>query len=329
MIRKHLSSLTVSVVLILVFCHPLLAAKLYKWVDESGEVHYSDKIPPHAITGSHSTLSKAGVTTGRHGAAKTPEEIAREEELKKLREEQQRLLQEQQARDQVLLKTFRSDDDIILARDGKLATYNAQIRIVYENIERLKKRMLMQQKRAAMIERQGAKMDPKTKQGIENTRQEIKSNYASILRQEKDKQLIKDKYAADLKRFRELKKLQLSAAEDASLKGTKEIRNPLIDTAIPCPDEALCNVMWEKARSFGTKHAMTPIYVDSDKIFLTKPPLEDNKVSLTISRLRTSKEADEIIFLDIQCSNQPTHYSWCNSDLAKSIRLEFLQEMGQ
>ena len=153
---------------------PLEAAKLYKWVDESGKVHYSDKIPPTAITGSHSKLSKEGVTVERRGAAKTPEEIAHEAELKRLREEQQRVLEKQQIKDRVLLNTFRTEDDIILARDGKLATYDAQIRIIYENIDRLKNRLISQQNRAALQERQGRKPDEKTLQGIENTQQEIK-----------------------------------------------------------------------------------------------------------------------------------------------------------
>lgn len=307
---------------------PVDAAKMYKWVDESGKVHYSDKIPPTAITGSHSTLSKEGVTVDKKGAAKTPEEIAHEAELKRLREEQQRVLERQQAKDRVLLNTFRTEDDIILARDGKIATYDAQIRIIYENIERLKNRLVSQQNRAALQERQGRKPDQKTLQGIENTQQEIKNSYASILRQEKDKKLINEKYAADLARFRELKEL-----EHANLaKAEEEIpvnKNLLVNTAIPCNSEQECRALWSKARKFGVDNATTRVYVDSEKIFMTEPATKDDQVSITVSRLKTKKSANEVIFLDVQCKKQVASQTWCESTQAVKIRQDFLKAMNQ
>lgn len=307
---------------------PLEAAKLYKWVDESGKVHYSDKIPPTAITGSHSKLSKEGVTVERRGAAKTPEEIAHEAELKRLREEQQRVLEKQQIKDRVLLNTFRTEDDIILARDGKLATYDAQIRIIYENIDRLKNRLISQQNRAALQERQGRKPDEKTLQGIENTQQEIKDSYASILRQENDKKLINEKYAADLKRFRELKELEnanLAKADQA----VPENKNLLVNTAIPCGSDQECNALWSKARAFGMEKATTRIYVDSEKIFMTEPALKDDQVSITVSRLKAKKDDKELIFLDVQCKKQVASQTWCQSPEAIKIREQFRETMAQ
>ena len=40
---------------------PASAAKLYKWVDEDGKVHYSDKVPPEAIRNEHKQLNEHGV----------------------------------------------------------------------------------------------------------------------------------------------------------------------------------------------------------------------------------------------------------------------------
>ena len=36
-------------------------AKLYRWVDEDGKVHYSDKVPPQAIQGEHTRLNERGI----------------------------------------------------------------------------------------------------------------------------------------------------------------------------------------------------------------------------------------------------------------------------
>ena len=73
------------------------SARLYKWVDEAGNVHYSDKLPPSAIRKAPRKTRQPGPGHRGTGRAKTPEEIAREEELRRLREKQQRQLEEQKA----------------------------------------------------------------------------------------------------------------------------------------------------------------------------------------------------------------------------------------
>ncbi len=130
----------VFLVLLIAISQPVIA-KLYKWVDEDGNVQYSDKLPPAAVRKPHENLDSSGLVINKTGRAKTPEEIAEEERVRKLRKETQRQIDEQKARDRVLLNTYRSEDDIILARDGKLATINSQIRITYTNITRLKERL--------------------------------------------------------------------------------------------------------------------------------------------------------------------------------------------
>ena len=56
------------------------AAKLYKWVDEDGNVFYSDQIPPEQSTKRHQILDERGVVRESVRRAKTPEEI---EEIRK------------------------------------------------------------------------------------------------------------------------------------------------------------------------------------------------------------------------------------------------------
>ena len=46
--------------------------KLYKWVDDNGQVHYSDKVPPKQIKKEHQELSGHGVVLEKIGGAWTP-----------------------------------------------------------------------------------------------------------------------------------------------------------------------------------------------------------------------------------------------------------------
>ncbi|RTZ76391.1 MAG: hypothetical protein DSZ02_01405 [Gammaproteobacteria bacterium] len=228
----------------------------------------------------------------------------------------------QKARDKVLLNTFRSEDDILLARDGKLATYDAQIRIAYTNIERLKAWLETQKKKAAALERKGRKIPAKLLKEIENTRHQIKANYESILRQEKDKEFIRKKYAADLARFRELKELKTAQAENEKNTGQKRY-DAIVETVIVCDGKVDCDRAWERAKKYARKHATTRTYVDTRKMFMTQPPKEKTDLSITVSRLRPEPDKPEIIFMDVACRKQVASDTWCETEEARKIRNEF------
>lgn len=305
-----------------VFSQPSLA-KLYKWVDEQGNVQYSDKIPPSAVSKSHQKLDSRGLVIEKQERAKTPEEIAEEERIRKLQEETKRQMAEQEAKDRVLLNTYRSEDDIILARDGKLATIDSQIRITYTNITRLKERLSNHKRKAAIRERQGKSIPPQLLTGIENTRREINDSYSSILRQEKDKDTIRSKYAHDLARFRSLSKLQENNRAEALAESKQKKDDTIVKTVVRCKNKDQCDQLWKKAKAYAKKYATTSVYVDSDKIFITQPPRSDDDLSITASRLRPQQEKTELIFLDIQCIKEIATDTWCKRPDAMKIRENF------
>jgi len=276
-----------------------LASKMYKWTDADGNVHYSSSLPPEQARQGHSRLNEQGVGVEQKDRAKTPEEIAREQELERLRAEQQRLIDEQRAKDQVLLRTFRSEDDIVLTRDGKIATFDTQIRLTQKNINMLKTRLLDQQTQAANWEKQGRPLTQNHLDSMEGTRREIEDSYASILRREEAKEEIMVKYGADLERFRELKSIEIAPLESTA----KENKINLVDTAIPCTDAQQCDSLWSKGVSYASSHAMTRVQVDTQRLWMTLPPKEDNEFGLTLSRIKVREEGPEVIFLDVQCSD--------------------------
>ncbi|WP_457669285.1 DUF4124 domain-containing protein [Thiolapillus sp.] len=312
----------VFLVLLIAFSQQV-SAKLYKWVDEDGNVQYSDKLPPTAVKKPHENLDSRGLVIKKTGRAKTPEEIAEEARVRKLREETQRRIDEQKARDRVLLNTYRSEDDIILARDGKLATIDSQIRITYTNITRLKDRLSNYKRKAANLERKGKKIPKQMQTGIDNTRQEINDSYASILRQEKDKDTIRNKYASDLQRFRKLSKLKADTRAEMQSQKENKKDDAIVKTVIRCKDKAHCDQLWTKAKSYAKKYATTRVYVDSDSIFITQPPKTNEDLSITASRLRPQKNKQEIIFLDIQCKKELATDTWCKRPDAIKIREGF------
>lgn len=92
-------------------------AATYRWVDESGRVHYGDKIPPQYAGQGHSELNSQGRVTRRvEGAANSvTERQRREREAARLEAEAQAALQRQR-QDSALLATFSNVTEIEQAR---------------------------------------------------------------------------------------------------------------------------------------------------------------------------------------------------------------------
>ena len=103
--------------------------KFKKWVDANGVVHYGDQIPPSELERGHTDLNVQGIPVKTVPPALTIEEIERQRELERLRVEQARLRQQQDAADQVLLRTFRSVDDLIMAREGNIDAIEVVIQV--------------------------------------------------------------------------------------------------------------------------------------------------------------------------------------------------------
>jgi len=311
-------------VMLLVPLHDAIAGKLYRWVDENGNVHYSDKVPADQAQHARSQLDKRGLQIRQINAAKTPEELAKEAELKRLQAEKKRLIAEQRARDNVLLRTFRSDDDILMTRDGKLSSLDNSIQIIRTNIRRLKLRLADMQKRAANRERGGKSVSKDMLRDIESTRKQLKDAYTRVIRREQDKQVITEQYAADLARFRALRNLQVSPVLDEKEKA----RSLLLETVVPCSDKNSCNEAWKLAEAYTRKHATTRLQMLADSIIMTAAPIKDKDISITVSRIREPEVPGARLFMDLQCKNSPRGKEFCESGEVNGIRAGFRPYLG-
>ena len=183
----------------------LQAGKLYKWIDENGQIRYGDRIPPQYAKKSNKTLNNQGVVVETKAAAKTREQIAEEQRLKELKAEQERIQLEKAYKDRILLDTFTNEDEMVLTRDGKIEAIEAIIRVTNGRTEKLKQRLVELKRRAANMERSGQAVPDKLTKGISETRQQIKQNFDYIENRKVEQRQIREKFEADIKRFRELK----------------------------------------------------------------------------------------------------------------------------
>jgi hypothetical protein len=301
------------------------AGKIYRWVDEQGNVHLSDKVPTEHSRNARSELSESGREVERLQAAKTEEEIAKEKELEKLRAEQQRLIEIQRAKDLVLLRTFRTEDDLLMARNGKLTAIDSNIQVIRSNIRRMKNRLAEMQQSAAAMERQGQPLSENLLKDIEYTRTQLKDSYNTIIQKEQEKEVIRNIAAKDLARFRSLKNLHDENA-DPQLNAKKD--RSLLDTVVICPDDAACNKAWEKVEEYVRKYATTRLQMLSDSIIMSAAPLKDDDISLTASRILYKDRPGAELFMDLQCKPSPRGTEHCQTDQVEQIRVGFKQYLA-
>ena len=123
----RLALFTLSAVLL--SCSFSAQAKIYKWLDEEGQMHFGDEIPSKYIVREHDELNESGVVTRHREAAKTAEQKAEEKRLEYERKKAALIEKKKKQRDRVLLDTYTTERDLVVARDSRMEAVDAQIRL--------------------------------------------------------------------------------------------------------------------------------------------------------------------------------------------------------
>ena len=204
MIRNTLS-LIMLVLGILMFSQAGFAAGLKKWKDKDGQWHFGDVIPPEYSQQSYEELNKQGMTIDVQQRAKTDAEIAEEKRKAAIEEKKKKQAEEQARHDRILIDTFSNVDDIVMARDGKVAAINSRISLAEKRIEKLQQDLDSRMGEAAAQERSGKTPSKELKRDIDSLRRQVKNQQDFINAQNNEKDEVMASYAKDIQRFKELR----------------------------------------------------------------------------------------------------------------------------
>lgn len=181
------------------------AGQVYKWVDKDGKTHYTNTPPPEAAQQERQVLDEAGRVTETLRAPKTEEEIAAERARK---EEQARLAreaEEQAARDRMLLQTYTSIEEMQMARDGRIAALEAQVRVVSGTISSLESQLAEAEQQAAQFRNAGKPVPEPLEKKIANNREDLLENQKFLMSRLEEQDNIRKKFDDEIARFKELK----------------------------------------------------------------------------------------------------------------------------
>ena len=179
-------------------------AQSFRWVDENGAVVYSDSVPPTDARRERRVINQYGRTIEVIQAPMTPQQIEEEKRLAKLRAEEDRLRQERELRDQTLLATFGTEEELKLARDERLALIDTSLETIRKKLTELRAELIEYEQEAKEYEQAGDAVPEAVVTRSAALRRQISGNEAYIERKEQERAYLLLTFNADLERFRDL-----------------------------------------------------------------------------------------------------------------------------
>ena len=198
-IKKILLIVSTSLLLV----SSLAQAGLYRWVDDKGEVHFSDKVPVGATRKAVDEINKGGgVKSTRDPEAealarlkleKNAETIAQEEAAAQAKQDRVATLKK---RDDFLLLTYENKEEIV-------KYFKTKIKLMKGNAAILKAQNIVLEKRLnKLLNRKTATKDQEKQ--IESITKTIGQYKKALQQNEKERLNISKNYQSDIKRYSEL-----------------------------------------------------------------------------------------------------------------------------
>lgn len=176
-------------------------AAMYRWVDSSGGVHYSDTLPPNYQKSGAAELNKHGQIIKR-----TLSEAERSQAAEK-KTEQDRLQHEadEQARlDRALTSTYTTEAEIDLARDRALEHHRLAIKGAETRASAVNVNLKELRDRAGRITKSGKALPASLQAQLAQAEKERQELQRTVAQNEEAMVKVREKYDADKQRFREL-----------------------------------------------------------------------------------------------------------------------------
>jgi len=192
------------------FLLPLAAgaeeAKVYRWVDGDGQVHYGDSIPVEYSEFPKDILNDHGVAVDLLEGKQTAEQ----KEAARLETERLLAKAKQLRADQALLATYLTVEEILMHRDRRVELFQAQSRVTELYLSNLARRL--EGLRADLAnykpysENDDAPMIPEELANhLRKTKETIDRHERNLRKFQSDEQQIISRFAGDISRFKALK----------------------------------------------------------------------------------------------------------------------------
>ena len=197
-------SISIGFLLQLLLAQQGWTIELFKYVNEDGVTVLDSRIPARYVRSGYTVLSSDGRVLEVVARALTDEEIRERDRLEALDLERQHEREEQEAADANLMRLYSIPEDVIRARDSKLATINGFIKSTRTNLQRMVTQKRQFEAIAADVERAGGTISQENIDRIRNASERIEQTEQEIADKLQEIEQVKQDFARDLTRLKEL-----------------------------------------------------------------------------------------------------------------------------
>lgn len=183
---------------------PVVDAKMYKWVDDEGQVHYTDKVPTKYLKKKREELNELGATVKSIERAMTEEEKAQRRQQEKERKEEEKVRREQERRDRILTDTYTTERDLVAARDARLEAIDSQINLAESIVKDSQRKLKITEETVAQWKAQGKQVPDTAYAKLERERLQLETQKGAAQKHRFKRQEIVDQFDGYIYRFREL-----------------------------------------------------------------------------------------------------------------------------
>lgn len=152
----------------------------------------------------HSKFSTYGVKIGEQRRARTIAELREEQWRAQQKAEEDRRREDEAKADRVLLDTFDSEHDLMLARDGRIAVLAGEIQIMQGQLEKLQDQLDRVVSSAAALECQVQIPTAQMATDMDGVRAQIEHSRTFITTKREEQEVVRRQFDAYIQRFRRL-----------------------------------------------------------------------------------------------------------------------------
>ena len=175
-------------------------AKLYKWVDDKGETHYGEVVPPEYADKDKVQFNEKG----REVKKKESKEPAGEADSGKKSAEEDQATIDLRRRDKALVNTYSNEKEIDLSRDRNLQQVEARINSVQLLLKSAQESLDNYRKEVDGLKQSGKKIPDSLQTDIAEGENRVAKLKEDLTKAQEKAASVRASYEADKVRYREL-----------------------------------------------------------------------------------------------------------------------------
>lgn len=180
------------------------AANIYRYVDENGRTVFNNSIPPEYASNGYTILDERGRVLREVPRAPTAEELVELEKQRELERQAEAERQKQEEYDRLLVRLYRSPDEIARKRDEKLEQLAAQRTALSASLSKAGDDTIRLQAQVDQAESAGRPVPETTLQTLAGARNNQSTLEAQIQRLDAEMAEVTATAESDMARLREL-----------------------------------------------------------------------------------------------------------------------------